>query len=452
MEDVIAWINENKTAFQEELFELLRFPSVSADPSHAGDIKECALHLKYKFENMGFSADLMETGGHPLVYAEYKHPGNEKTYLVYGHYDVQPPDPLGEWEKDPFEPWVKDGNVVARGASDDKGQFLTHIISARAHLETRGAIPVNLKFVIEGEEEAPSGHLPGFVRKHKALLEADGVIISDTALYKDGIPAITYGLRGIAGAEIILRGPDKDLHSGGFGGAIANPVTELCRLIASFHNEKREVAVAGFYDDVKEPTDDERKRMELLGFDEGEFLAHTGAPSLIGEEGWSTLERIWARPTLELNGIYGGYQGEGGKTIVPSRAGAKITMRLVPDQDPEDILEKLKRHIEERVGNHVRMDFISQGGAKPVLLPVHGPMMEAGRKALEKAFGREPVFIRTGGSIPVVNAFKEDLGLDPLLVGFGREDDRIHSPNEKFSLSDFHKGIVASARLYFELR
>ncbi len=451
MKKVVQFIEENREAFVSELMELLRIPSVSADPAHRQDMVRCASRTAELLEEAGIPARLERTPGHPIVAGRYVHPENRKTFLVYGHYDVQPPDPLELWTRPPFEPWIDGENVVARGASDDKGQFLTHVLAARAHLSATGRIPVNLIFLIEGEEEVTSANLETFIESRQDELRADGAIVSDTAMFGPDRPALSLGLRGIAAAEIRVAGPERDLHSGGFGGAVANPALELARILASFHDEGRRVAIPGFYDRVRPLSPRERELMEELPFDEDEFLASTGAPALAGEKGYSILERIWTRPTCEVNGIYGGYQGEGGKTIIPSRAGAKITMRLVPDQDPGEILDLFEAHVLGRAARGVRVEVEKTGGADPVSLSPDSPLVRAAVRALEKGFGKAPLFTRSGGSIPVVGAFRKLLGLDTLLLGFGLESDRCHSPNEKFSLASFHKGILTSAWLMSEL-
>ncbi|MCK4858413.1 MAG: dipeptidase, partial [candidate division Zixibacteria bacterium] len=387
-----------------------------------------------------------------IVYAEYANPANKRTLLIYGHYDVQPVDPLDLWHKPPFEPHVDGDTIYARGATDDKGQFLIHLLAVEAYLKAVGSLPVNIKFVIEGEEETAADNLEVFIKGNHDKLKADGVIVSDTAMYGRGVPAITYGLRGVAAAEIKVTGPTKDLHSGSFGGSVANPISELARIIAAFHDDNYRVAIDGFYDDVREVEEWEREMFASLPFKEAAYLKSTGSPATVGEKGYTTLERNWARPTCEINGIYGGYQGEGGKTIIPSWAGAKVTMRLVPDQNPEDILDKFERYVRKVASPAVTVEITRQGGARPAIVSRDSFLVRAGNVALEKGFGRKPVFIREGGSIPIVNVFKEELGLDTLLLGFGQHDDNAHSPNEKFSLSDFHRGIITVAHLFAELK
>jgi acetylornithine deacetylase/succinyl-diaminopimelate desuccinylase-like protein len=452
MKEVLDYIEMHKKDFVNQLVELLRFPSVSADPAYRQDVGNCARHVKGKFEKLGLKAELVETAGNPIVYAEYIKPENRRTLLIYGHYDVQPVDPLELWNKPPFEPLIEGDTIYARGATDDKGQFLIHALAAEAFLSSVGTLPINLKFIIEGEEETASDNLDVFIKDHKDKLAADGVIVSDTAMYGRGLPAITYGLRGIAVAELKVTGPSRDLHSGSFGGAIANPITELTHIIASFHDENYRVRIKGFYDEVRELESWEREMFASLPFDEAKYLKSTGSPAVLGENGYSTLERTWARPTCEINGIYGGYQGEGGKTIIPSWAGCKVTMRLVPDQRHEDILQKFEDHVRKVSSPGVKVEIRTSGGARSAIVSRDSFLVKAGNTALEKGFGVSPVFIREGGSIPIVNTFKQELGLDTLLLGFGQQDDNAHSPNEKFSLADFHKGVVTVAHLFEELK
>lgn len=452
MQEVLKYIDDHRQNFVDQLVELLRFPSVSADLSYKKDVDRCAEHVRDKFKSMGFESELVETAGNPIVYAEYIRPENKRTLLIYGHYDVQPVDPLHLWNKPPFEPLIEGDTIYARGATDDKGQFLIHLLACEAYLNSVGSLPINLKFIIEGEEETASDNLDVFIKESKERLKAEGVVVSDTALYGAGIPAITYGLRGIAVAELKVVGPSRDLHSGSFGGSLINPATELARLVASMHDERHRVAIDGFYDDVRELEKWEREMFASLPFEEKEYLTSTGAQGLAGEEGYSTLERVWARPTCEVNGIFGGYQGEGGKTIIPSWAGSKITMRLVPDQRHEDILEKFERHIKKVASPAARVEVVTFGGARPAIVSRDSLLVQAGSKSLEKGFGTKPVFIREGGSIPIVNTFKQELGLDTLLLGFGRHDDNAHSPNEKFSLGDFQRGIVTVAHLLAEVK
>lgn len=452
MKQALEYIDKNRQNFVDTLVTLLKFKSISADSAFKNDVQKCADHVKSKFESLGLKARVYPTKGHPIVYAEYNNPKNKRTMLIYGHYDVQPVDPLELWHKPPFEPNIEGDTIFARGATDDKGQFLIHVLAAEAYLKAGLDIPVNIKFLIEGEEEIASDNLENFIKENHALLKADGVIVSDTAMYGRGIPAITYGLRGIAAAEIKMTGPDKDLHSGSFGGSIANPVVELARLIAKFHDEDKHILIDGFYDNVRPIEKWEHEAYEALKYDEADHLVKTGSPAAVGEKGYSTLERVWARPTCEINGIYGGYAGEGGKTIVPSWAGCKVTMRLVPNQTPGDILDKFEKYVLKVVPPTVKVEIKKLGGARPASVQRENFMVTACENALEKGFGRKPVFIREGGSIPIVNTFKEELGLETLLLGFGRHDDNAHSPNEKFSLTDFHNGIITVVHLFDGLK
>jgi len=452
MENVQKYIEANKQNFVNDLIELLKYPSISADPAYAQDVINCAEHVKSKFESLGLKAEVHKTAGHPIVYAEYSQPENKRTLLIYGHYDVQPVDPLELWNKPPFEPHIEGDTIYARGATDDKGQFLIHLLAVEAYLKSGTKLPVNLKFLIEGEEETASDNLEIFIKDNHDKLKADGVVVSDTAMYAKSIPAITYGLRGIAAAEIKVTGPNRDLHSGSFGGAVANPVTELARIIARFHDKDYRVQIDGFYDDVRDLEKWEQEMFASLPYDDKEFLQSTGSIAVSGEKGFTSLERKWARPTCEINGIYGGYQGEGGKTIIPSWAGTKVTMRLVPEQDPDDILDKFEAFVKKITSPGVTVEIIKQGGARPAIVERNNFMVTGSVIALEKGFGTKPVFIREGGSIPIVNVFRQELGLDTLLLGFGQHDDNAHSPNEKFSLSDFHKGIITVMHLFQELQ
>ncbi len=451
MNEAVAYIEKNRQAFVERLKELLRFPSVSADPAYKEDVSRCAEHVRKMMESMGIKTEIFPTEGHPIVYGEYMKPGNKHTLLCYGHYDVQPAVPLELWDHPPFEPHIEGENIYARGACDDKGQFLTHLFAAEAFLKTSGDLPVNCKFLIEGEEEATSDNLELFVKANRDKLKADGVLVSDTGMYGKGIPAITYGLRGIAAAEIKVSGPSKDLHSGSFGGSVANPANELARVVSSLHDDDMRIRILGFYDKVTDLDDWERRMFAELPFDEGAYLESTGSPATAGERGYTSLERKWGRPTCDVNGIYGGYAGDGPKTIIPSWAGCKVTMRLVPDQDPDDTLDKFERHVKENASEGVKVEITRQGGAKPAIVSRENFLVKGGADALKKGFGKEPVFIREGGSIPIVNVFKEELGLDTLLLGFAGPDDNAHSPNEKFSLDTFHKGIITVAHFMSDL-
>ncbi len=445
------YLDQNGPRFEEELCQLLRIPSVSAMSTHKQDIRSAATWVLKQFQSLGFDAELIETAGHPIVYAESPPVPGAPTVLVYGHYDVQPPDPLAEWISPPFEPAVRDGNLYARGATDDKGQMFTHIKSAEGWIKTAGRLPLNLKYVIEGEEEVGSANLDAFVDRNHERLACDIIVISDTSQFAPGQPAITYGLKGIAYFELRLTGPSQDLHSGVFGGAVTNPANALVRMLAALVNERGQVQLPGFYDDVMPITDTERAAMRKLGFDEKEFMRQLGVEALSGEDGYTTLERRWARPTCDINGLTSGYQGEGAKTVLPARASAKFSFRLVPNQHPDQVAATLKKFLEARVPPGIKMDLISFHGAPGVVVPLDSPYMDAAARAIEAGFGRRPVFIREGGSIPVVSTFHEKLGVDTLLLGWGQNDDNTHSPNEKFCLADFHRGIKASAHLWQEI-
>jgi len=451
MSDLLQFLDESRGRFEEELCELLRVPSVSADSTRRGDMRQAAQWLHAQFEGLGLASSVVDTAGPPLVYAESPPVPGAPRVLVYGHYDVQPADPVGEWLTPPFEPTRRDGNLFARGATDDKGQLLTHLKSVEAWLATRGPLPVQVKFLIEGEEEIGSENLERYLGEHREQLACDIVVISDTSQFGDGIPAITYGLRGIAYFELRLTGPNQDLHSGVFGGAVVNPANALTRLLAAVVDDSGRIRVPGFYADVVPLTERERAEFAALPFDERAFREQIGVDAVAGEEGFTTLERRWARPSFDINGIWGGYQGEGGKTVLPCRAAAKFSFRLVPRQQPRQVALALRPFLESLCPAGLRMELVEMHGAPGVLVPLDSPFMTAAATAVERGFGRRPVFIREGGSIPIVTRFKEALGADTLLLGWGREDDHAHGPNEKFSLADFHRGIRASAWLWEEL-
>jgi len=451
MQDVTDFLNSNRDAAVAELQELLRIPSVSADSAFKPHMAAAAEFVVNKLTSAGLSAEIVPTAGHPIVYGEWTQAAGAPTVLVYGHYDVQPPDPVEKWTTPPFDPEIRDGRIWARGATDDKGQVWTHVLSVAAWLQVRGSLPVNVKFVIEGEEEVGSNNLETFLRDNREKLACDVAVISDTAQYGPGIPAITYGLRGILACEVTLTGPNRDLHSGVFGGAVANPVNELCRLVSLLHDDQRRVAVPGFYDDVKPLTDEERSQFAALPFDEAAWLADLGVEASVGEEGYTATERRWARPTCDVNGIFGGYTGEGPKTIVPSTATAKITCRLVPDQDPHSLTEALRQFLEANLSSGVTMEFSTAHGGSPSMADLDSPYMAAAKAAIEQAFGTAPVLIREGGSIPVVASLDEILGVETLLLGWGQNSDNLHSPDEHFSIEDFHRGTLASACLWQEL-
>jgi acetylornithine deacetylase/succinyl-diaminopimelate desuccinylase-like protein len=449
MTDALAYAGENAEQFTAELEDLLRIPSVSTDSAYADDVRDAAHWLAENMEGIGINhVEVIETDGHPIVFAEH-HAGDDKpTVLVYGHYDVQPPDPVDLWDTPPFEPKRENGTLYARGACDDKGQMFMHVKAAEAYLKQEGDLPVNLKFLIEGEEECGSVHLAPFIEANQEKLDADVVLISDTAMFAPGVPSITYGLRGLAYTEVTLRGPDRDLHSGIYGGAVDNPANALSRIIADLHDEDHRIAIPGFYDDVRDLTEDERETYAALPFDEERWKEEIDVDAVLTEKGYTTLEAISARPTLDVNGIWGGYTGEGAKTVLPATAHAKISMRLVPNQKTEDIYNKLEAFLEERVPDTMKLEFKRLHGGKPVLVDTESTAMQAAKDAMGDVFGKEPFFVRNGGSIPIVADFKDILGLDSVLMGFGLDSDAIHSPNEHFGLDRFQKGIESIIRFH----
>ena len=451
MQDVIDLLNSNREAAVEQLKALLRIPSISADSAFLPHMAEAAEFVHSALSEAGLQAELIPTAGHAIVYGEWTGRPDAPTVLVYGHYDVQPPDPLDLWVTPAFEPDVRDGCIWARGATDDKGQLWTHVLSVAAWLKSTGSLPVNVKFVIEGEEEVGSNHLDHFLETNQEKLKCDVAVVSDTSQYAPGMPAITYGLRGILACEVTLTGPGRDLHSGVFGGSVMNPVNALCQLVAKLHDDQGRIQVPGFYTDVVPLTAAEREEFAALPFDETAYLQDLGMNAVWGEEGFTTLERRWARPTCDVNGIFGGYTGEGPKTIVPSTATAKMTCRLVPDQDPHALTAALKEFLEQHLPPGISMEFTAAHGGNPSMADLQTPYMAAARKAVEKGFGVSPVMIREGGSIPVVASFDQILSVDTLLLGWGQNSDNLHSPNEHFSLDDFHKGTLASACLWNEL-
>lgn len=447
MTDALAYARRHADTFVAQLLDLLRIPSISTDPAYAEDTRRAAAWLRDELERIGMPrAEVMETPGHPIVYAERIEDPALPTVLVYGHYDVQPPDPLELWTSPPFEPVVADGHVVARGACDDKGQLFVHLKAAEAYLRAEGRLPVNLKILLEGEEESGSVHLPAFLEAHRDLLAADVVLVSDTAMFAEGVPSITYGLRGLAYVEVTLTGPARDLHSGTYGGAVENPINALCRILGGLHDADHRVTVEGFYERVRPLSEAERAAYAALPFDEAAWRAAIGVKAAKTETGYSVLEATSARPTLDVNGIWGGYTGKGAKTVLPSTASAKISCRLVPDQTPEEITEKLRRHFERHTPPTMTLTFTDLHGGHGALVDLDAPALRAAAEALRGVYGREPLFTRNGGSIPVVADFKRLLGLDTVLMGFGLDTDAIHSPNERFALTRFHQGVEAAIR------
>lgn len=464
-----AYLDETKDRRLAELFELLRIPSVSTLPERAADVRRAAEWVRAACERAGLSAALHDTPGHPIVYAERLARPGAPTVLVYGHYDVQPADPLELWKTGPFDPAVRDDNIYARGSTDDKGQMFTWVKAAEAWSNGSGELPVNLKMLIEGEEEIGSRNLDDWIAAHRELLRADCVVISDSDQFAPGMPALTYGLRGLVYYEVRVYGPAIDLHSGMFGGAVKNPLQALCEIVAGLKDPADErVLVNGFYDRVRPLEVWERDMFRSLPHDDEAYRKELGVPALRGEAGYTTLERTWARPTCEVNGIFGGFMGAGAKTVLPAWAGAKISMRLVPDQRASEIAAAFEKTVRRLAPPGVRVDVapaeafvgVAPGspplagkghGSDPVIVERETPWAQAGAAALEAGFGRRPVFIRTGGSIPVVLTFKKALGIDSVLMGYGLPDDAAHSPNEKFHLPDFHRGCKASAAFLGEI-
>jgi len=435
----------------QELLELLRFPSVSTDPGHKNDLERCAAWVLARLEAAGLEARLFPTPGHPVVYAEKIVADTLPTVLVYGHYDVQPPDPVDLWRHAPFDPTVEGEYVVARGASDDKGQFFSLVLGIEAYLATRDTPGVNVKVLLEGEEEVGSPNLLPFVKKEKDRLACDVVVIADSSQFARDIPAITYGLKGLCYLELVVRAASRDLHSGSYGGGVPNAANALTRMMAACQGPFGKIAIPGFYDDVLELEPWEREAFAKLPFDDEKFRAELGLSELYGEDGYTTLERKWGRPTLDINGLHSGFTGEGAKTVLPCEARAKFSMRLVPNQDPETIGALVRAFLEEITPPGVTVEVLDHHGAKPVIVPRDGKPVQAAIKAYTTGFGREPVFVREGGSIPVVNTFQEELGAQSLLTGLGLPDDNLHAPNERFRVKDFHRGSVTMAAFLDEL-
>jgi len=442
MDQALAYTEANFDRFVEELKDFLRIPSVSTDSAHASDVRTAAEWLATHMRDLGVSkVDIMETAGHPIVYGEQIINPDAPTILVYGHYDVQPPDPLELWDSEPFDPQVRDGDLYARGSCDDKGQLFMHVKAAESFFQTDGNLPLNVKYIFEGEEEIGSAHLPQFMEDNKNLLKADVAVVSDTALFGTGVPSITYGLRGLAYVEVTLEGPDRDLHSGVYGGAIENPINALAKMVAGLHDEYHRVTVEGFYDNVIALTDEERTTFASLPFDADEWVADVGASKSKTESGYTALEGTTARPTLDCNGIWGGFTGEGAKTVLPARAHVKISCRLVPGQEPGEITDKLQAHFEKHVPDTMKLTFTDLHSGHGALVPTDSTAMNAASAAMEQVYDEKPYMVRCGGSIPVVADFKRILDQDTVLMGFGLDSDAIHSPNEKFGLDRFRNGI-----------
>jgi acetylornithine deacetylase/succinyl-diaminopimelate desuccinylase-like protein len=452
MNDVLDFINVNRDRYVDELKEYLAIPSVSALPQHAGDVRRAAEWTAEALRRAGMhDVRVTDTPGHPVVYGEWLGAPGKPTILYYGHYDVQPVDPVDLWTTPPFEATVRDGEIYARGAADDKGQVFMHIKAIEAFTKKTGGLPVNMKVLIEGEEEVGSDHLGEFIKNHKQDLLADVVVISDSPMFDRGIPSICYGLRGLAYFQIDIRGTKSDLHSGSFGGAVANPAFVLTQLLAQMKDRSGRVKIPGFYDAVRPLSDMERAEWKKLPFNETRYRKELGAPRLFGEKGYSTLERVWARPTFEVNGLLSGFTGDGAKTVLPAVSMAKVSMRLVPDQDPDTIADLFERYVKKLCPATVQLTITRMHGGKPWMTEFDNKYVRAAGRAIESGFGQHPIFNREGGSIPAVSTFQEELGVPSVLFGIGLPDENAHAPDEKLDLGNFHNGIIASAHLYQEI-
>ncbi|MDI6402754.1 dipeptidase [Balneolaceae bacterium ANBcel3] len=446
----LTYLQDHQGRFQEELFDFLRIPSISADPDYTDNVQDAARFVANQLENAGLhNVTIEQTDGHPIVLGEHLEAGPDKpVILIYGHYDVQPPDPLEQWSSPPFEPVIRDGKVYARGASDDKGQAFTHIKSVESYLKTNTPLPVNVKFIIEGEEEIGSPNLVPFLKKHKERLACDMVLVSDTAMFAKDTPSITYGLRGLTYLEVEVTGPNRDLHSGVYGGGVQNPVNALCEMIAKLKDETGIVQVPGFYDAVRPLSEKERKAYAALPFDQDAYNSQLEIPEAFGESGYSTLERVSGRPSLDVNGIWGGYQGKGAKTVLPAKAYAKISARLVPDQEPIEIFKKIESYLHQIAPPGVSIHVTEHHGGHAVLVDLDFYGLKAAAAAFKEVYQKEVLFAREGGSIPIVADFSKTLGATTILMGFGLNTDSIHSPNEHFHLADFERGMLTSARFF----
>jgi acetylornithine deacetylase/succinyl-diaminopimelate desuccinylase-like protein len=454
MEQINDYINKNKQRFLDELFDLLRIPSVSADPSYTGDVKAAAEFVKNSLITAGVDfAEICETAGHPIVYAEKIIDAKLPTVLVYGHYDVQPADPIELWDSPPFEPVIKktdihpEGAIFARGACDDKGQMFMHVKAFEAMMQTTG-VPCNIKFMFEGEEEVGSENLGVFVVNNKEKLKADVILVSDTGIIDNDTPAISVGLRGLSYMEVEVTGPNRDLHSGLYGGAVGNPINTLCDMISSLKDENNHITIPGFYDNVEVLSSEVRAEMDKAPFNLDDFKSSIGIKNIQTEQGYSAREGSSIRPTLDVNGIWGGYIGDGAKTVLPSQAFAKISMRLVPNQSSEEITELFQKHFESIAPGHVTVKVTPHHGGEPAVVPTNFDGYEAASKAMETTFGKKPIPERRGGSIPIVALFEKELGLKSILMGFGLDSDAIHSPNEHYGVFNYFKGIETIPHFY----
>lgn len=452
MEAVLEYIERHRDRYLNELSELLSIPSVSTSKERVPDLLRCADWVAAHMRSIGLQhVEVLPTPGHPVVYGEWLGAPGKPTVLIYGHYDVQPPEPLELWTSPPYQATVRDGNLYARGASDDKGQFFIHLKGIEAFLQNGGTLPVNVKMILEGEEEIGSENLPLFLQERKDLLASDLVLISDTSMFARGVPSICYSLRGLAYMQVDLVGPNRDLHSGSFGGSVHNPIQALAEMIARLHDANGRVAIPGFYKDVRPLSKKERAAFKKLPWSDRNYAKELGVKQLYGEKGYTSLERLWARPTLECNGIWGGFTGEGAKTVLPSKASAKISMRLVANQSSKKIAALFEKHIKKIAPRTVTVSVRNLHGGEPAITPIDSPGVRAAVAALEKGFGKRPLYQREGGSIPIVVQFKELLGLDSVLLGFGLPDENAHAPDEFLSLENFYGGIKTSAHFFNEL-
>jgi acetylornithine deacetylase/succinyl-diaminopimelate desuccinylase-like protein len=440
-----AYLEAHRSEHLEELKDLLRIPSISTDDAFKEHVVRCSEFVRDRLSEAGLSTEVFATPRHPIVYGEWLGAPGAPTVLIYGHYDVQPSEPDELWRNPPFEPTIEGGNIVARGATDDKGQFYCHVKSIASLMKLNGSLPVNVKVIIEGEEEIGSPSLDPFIEANKEKLKADIVLVSDTPMYAPGKPSITYGLRGISYLEVLVQGASHDLHSGLYGGAVPNPINALATMIDKLKDNEGRILIPGFYDDVAELEDEERDALRSLEYDNAEFCKGVGIEKSTGEAGYAIIERITTRPTLDCNGIWGGYTGPGAKTVLPAQARAKISCRLVPNQEPAEITRAFTKYLKDLAPEGVKVTVTPSHGTIPFVVDRSAPAMEAAMEALETTWGAKPVYTRGGGSIPVVASFKKLLGLDTILMGLGLEDDLLHSPNEKFALENYYQGIRASA-------
>jgi acetylornithine deacetylase/succinyl-diaminopimelate desuccinylase-like protein len=452
MKNVNEFIKTNESRYLVELNQLLAIPSVSSQEVHKPDMQKTADWLADHMRSIGLeNVSVMPTGGHPAIYGDWLHAPGTPTLLVYGHYDVQPEEPLDLWQSPPFEGTIRDGRLYARGSADDKGQVFIHLKAVEALIKETGSLPVNIKFILEGEEEVGSEHLTAFLQQQKQLLKADLIVISDSGMFAKGVPSVTYGLRGLSYMEIEITGANTDLHSGSFGGSLHNPVQALAEIVASLHDKHGRITVKGFYDDVRALSTAERTAFKKLPWNDKKYAKQLGLKSLYGEKGFTTLERLWARPTLECNGIWGGYIGQGAKTVLPAKAFAKISMRIVPDQSSAKIAKLFEQHIKRIAPKTVTVDVRFLHGGEPAITPVDSWGVKAAISALEKGFGKKPLYQREGGSIPIVVDFKKILGIDSVLLGFGLPDENAHAPNEFIDLDNLFGGIRTVVHFYQDL-